>query len=127
MQDKPDNRKGPDRRRQPRGGRRAGDREGLSPLVLLVGNGTDMTHKSEAILAKLRFAVSTSEDVDHALRVLPDLRPDLVVADEQDEPRIREAASVPIVVMKPGPDTSVDTLIEDVLRTVRSRPATPDV
>jgi hypothetical protein len=125
--DRPNHRLVPDRRRQPRGGRRAEDREGFSPLVLLVGNGTDVTRQSEAILARLRFAVSTSDSLDHALRVLPELRPDLVVAQEQDEARIREAASVPVIVMKGGTDASVETLIEDVLRTVRSRPSTPDV
>ena len=95
--------------------------------MLLVSNGTDMTQQSEAILAKLRFAVSTSENLDHALRVLPDLRPDLVVAREQDVARIREAVLVPVVVMKPGTESSVETLVEDVLRTVRARRSTPDV
>lgn len=122
MTDKFDQQRGPDRRRQSRGGRRAGDREGFAPLVLLIGNGTDVTQQSEAILAKLRFAVSTSDSVDHALRVLPDLRPDLVVAQAQDEARIREAASTPIVVMKTGSEGSVESLIEDVLRTVRTPP-----
>ena len=110
----------PDRRRQPRGGRREGDREGFAPLVLLIGNGTDVTQQSEAILAKLRFAVSTSDSLEHALRVLPELRPDLVIAQEQDEAQIRAVASVPVVVMKTG---TVESLIEDVLRTVRARPA----
>ena len=110
----------PDRRRQPRGGRREGDREGFAPLVLLIGNGTDITQQSEAILAKLRFAVSTSDSLEHALRVLPELRPDLVIAQEQDEAQIRAVASVPVVVMKTG---TVESLIEDVLRTVRARPA----
>jgi hypothetical protein len=122
MGDRPEKRRGPDRRGQPRGGRRAEDREGFSPLVLLVGNGTDVTEKSEAILAKLKFAVSTSETVEDALRVIPDLNPDVVVAGEFEGRRIRAElpANVRLVVTRPGPGQTAETLIDDVLRTVRS-------
>ncbi len=74
MDNTPDYRRGPDRRRQPRGGRRPEDRDGCAPLILLVGNDRGVVDKAEAILAKLKFAVSTSGSVDKALRVLPDLR-----------------------------------------------------
>lgn len=119
MLDKPEKRRGPERRRQPRGGRRASDREGFSPLVLVIGQDGASAEQSEAILAKLKFAVSRSATVDDALRVLPDLRPDLVVAPEPDGARIRAATSAPVVVMKSGPDQSVDGLIDDVLHTLR--------
>ena len=117
--------RGPDRRRQPRGGRRGEDREGFSPLVLLVGRQSDVSQQSEAILAKLKFAVSTVESVEEALRVIPDLRPDLIVAGEFDGQRIRGAvqSQVRIVVMHPPSVESAEMLTDKILRTVRTSPA----
>jgi len=118
----PPERRGPDRRRQPRGGRREEDREGFAPLVMLVGDEPGVMDRSEAILAKLRFAVATSNSVDHALRVLPELKPDLVVAGEWDGARIRSSASghVPIVVMNRGMQDDPEVLIEEIRRTLRA-------
>ena len=95
--------------------------------MLLVGHGTDVTEKSEAILAKLRFAVSTSQSVEEALRVIPGLRPDVVVAGEFDGHRIRAEVpeNVRVVVTRPGPGQTAETLIDDVLRTVRGAAKTP--
>ena len=64
-----------DRRRLPRGGRRSTDREGFAPLVLLVGSDPDVVGQSDAVLAKLRFAVATCANADEALRVMNGLRP----------------------------------------------------
>lgn len=121
MPHSPEFRRGPDRRRQPRGGRREEDRDGFSPLVMLVGNEPDVIDRSEAILAKLKFAVARTGDVDHALRALPDLRPDLVVAKEGDAPRLRSEVpeNLPIIIMRNGPEA----MMEDILRTLR-KPAT---
>ncbi len=71
-----EHRSGPDRRRRPRGGRRQTDRPGFSPLVLLVGKEPEMNARSEAVLVRLRFAVSIADSADAALRALPELRPD---------------------------------------------------
>jgi hypothetical protein len=115
-------RRGPDRRRQSRGGRRIKDTEGFAPLVMLVGDGPGMIDRSEAILAKLRFAVATSNSVDHALRVLPDLKPDIVVASEWDGARIRSiiADDTPIVVMSRSMQDDPEALIEEIRRTLRA-------
>jgi len=115
-------RRGVDRRRLPRGGRRAGDREGFAPLVMLVGDEPAIIDGSEAILAKLRFAVATSRSVDDALRVLPNLKPDLVVAGEGDEARLRSGtpAHVPVVVMNRGMQENPEALIEAIRRTLRA-------
>lgn len=124
MDDTPDHRRGPDRRRQARGGRRPEDRDGSAPLVLLVGSERGLVDKAEAILAKLKFAVSTSGSVDEALRVLPDLRPDIVVVAQRDEARIRsEAQFVPIVLMRSGAEDDSESLIEDIRTTLRANPA----
>jgi hypothetical protein len=114
-------RSGVDRRRQPRGGRRTEDREGFAPLVMLVGDQRTMMERSEAILAKLRFAVTTSPSVEHAIRLLPELKPDLIVAGEMDGARIRRASSRPVrvVVMDRGMADDPDALIEAILRTLR--------
>lgn len=114
-------RSGVDRRRQPRGGRRTEDREGFAPLVMLVGDQQTVLDRSEAILAKLRFAVTTSTSVDHAIRLLPELKPDLIVAGEMDGARIRRSASHPvrIVVMDHGMRDDPDALIDAILQTLR--------
>lgn len=120
MTEKPDNRRGPDRRKQSRGGRRAEDRDGFAPLILLVGQ-DGIAERSEAILAKLKFAVSTTGTVDDALRVIPALRPDLVVAGEFEGRRIQTemAGHVPILVMRTSAGDTPETLIDNILRTMR--------
>ena len=115
-------RRGSERRRQPRGGRRAGDREGFAPLVMLVGDQHTMMDRSEAILAKLRFAVTTTTTADHAIRLLPELKPDLLVAGEMDAARIRRNApqKLTIVVMDRSMQDDPDALIREILRTLRA-------
>jgi len=115
-----DHRRIPDRRRRPRGGRRPTDQPGVAPLVLMVGKEPDVTSRSEAVLARLRFAVSMVGDADDALRVIPDLRPDLVVATEADSARIRLEApqNVPVVKIEDsGQDP--EALIEEIRRALR--------
>ena len=89
---------------------------------MLVGDDPAIIDGSEAILAKLRFAVATSSSVDDALRVLPDLKPDLVVAGEGDEARLRTGTPthVPVVVMNRGMQDNPEALIEAIRRTLRS-------
>lgn len=112
-----------DRRRQPRGGRRATDIDGFAPLVLVVGNKPEIVGRSEEILVKLRFAVSTVPDAHEALRILPELRPDLVVAGEWDGARIRTGARrhPPVVVLKPEMEDDADALIDEIRATLRAQ------
>jgi len=84
-----DLRGGADRRRQPRGGRRPADLDGLSPLVMVVGDHAAVGDAIGAVLAKLKFAVAPSPTVDDALRILTTLRPDLILANADDAGRIR--------------------------------------
>jgi hypothetical protein len=84
-----DLRRGADRRGQSRGGRRPADLEGLCPLIMVVGERADVGDATEAVLAKLKFAVAPSPTVDDALRILTSLRPDLIVAREEDAARLR--------------------------------------
>jgi ADP-heptose:LPS heptosyltransferase len=116
--------RGPDRRRQPRGGRRPEDIDGFSPLVLLVGGGSHVAEGAEAILARLKFAVATSPTLDEALRILPDLRPELIVAGESDAEAIRAAVRVP-VVLAAAPEDSPERLTERILQALRGRPGPP--
>ena len=111
-------RRGPDRRRQSRGGRRSGDIDGATPLVLLVGEDTTVVQQAEAILCKLKFGVSATTDVEEALRILPDLRPNVIVVAPRHELLLRTASHAPVVMI---PDT-LDQLIDDIRRALRVTP-----
>ena len=118
-----EHRQGPDRRRQPRGGRRAGDAGDFAPLVLLIGDGGTVTNMAEAVLAKLRFAVTTTRSVDEALKVLSALRPDIVVAEGPAADVVtRQAAESPsVVVMTEEMQRNPEALIPAIRESLRSR------
>ena len=118
-----EHRQGPDRRRQPRGGRRAGDAGDFAPLVLLIGDGGTVTNMAEAVLAKLRFAVTTTKSVDEALKVLTALRPDIVVAEGPAADVVtRQATESPaVVVMTEEMQRNPEALIPAIRETLRSR------
>ncbi len=111
-------RRGPDRRRQSRGGRRSSDVDGAAPLVLVVGEDTSVIQQAEAILCKLKFGVSATTDPNEALRVLPDLRPNVIVVAPRHEVLLRTASQAPVVVI---PDT-LEGLIDDIRRALRVTP-----
>jgi PleD family two-component response regulator len=117
-----ENRRGPERRRQPRGGRRGDDPAGFAPLVLLVGDDATVVEGSEAVLAKLHFGVTVSETVDEALRVLTSLRPDIVVASPTDAPRIRMEVPehLPVLVMTEEMRENREALVEGIRQLLRS-------
>ena len=117
-----DHSRGPDRRKLPRGGRRAGDPGGFAPLVLLVGSGDTVIAQAEAVLAKLRFAVATSSTVDDALRVMTGIRPDVVVADSDAAARIRPEAPehLPIVVINDEMREDPDRFVEGIRQSLRA-------
>jgi hypothetical protein len=115
-------RQSPDRRRKPRGGRRPSDVEGLSPLVMVVGEDQVAVQLAEAVLAKLRFAVTTSRTVDDATRVMPGLRPDIVVATSSDAGRIRLEAPqhLSVVEMTDAMRADPHVLIDAIRGTLRA-------
>jgi hypothetical protein len=117
-----ENNRGPDRRRLPRGGRRVGDVPGFAPLVLVVGKGETALAQSEAVLARLKFAVTTSGTVEEALRVMSGIRPDVVVAEQEAASRIRLEAPehVPVVEMNADMRTNPDALIEGIRHAIRA-------
>ena len=71
---------GPDRRRFARGGRRTTDRAGYAPMVVVIDDDLTRLDLSEAILAKLRFAVAPFATVEKAMAAMHALRPEIVVA-----------------------------------------------
>ena len=119
-------RQGSDRRRYPRGGRRAGDVNGFTPLVFVVDPRPSGRDACEAILATLRFAVAPFESVEHARRALDALKPDLVLvaADHLDEmrrtlPPGRNDGPLPILPLPPG-QIAMPAFIDDVRRALRA-------
>ena len=126
MPQRPDHRRVSDRRRLPRGGRRGADPGGFAPLVLLVGEGDAVVAQSEAVLAKLRFAVTTSSTVEEALRVMKGLRPDVVVADADAAARLRREAPdhLRVVVMNDAMRGDREALVEQIRVTIRANKRT---
>jgi CheY-like chemotaxis protein len=93
-----------DRRRASRGGRRAEDRSGFTPLVLVVEEDPAQSEVSEAILAKLRFAVTPVDSVEKALSIMRALRPDIIIAGahavdqlRDSVPSTKEGRSIPVI------------------------------
>jgi hypothetical protein len=118
----PEHRRGPDRRSAHRGGRRATDKKGFAPLVLLVDADEDSNARCEAILAGLHFAVAPTRSLDEARRVMEALRPNLVVARVADAAALRQAtgADVPVVLL--GSDLlDPEALVEEIRRELRAR------
>jgi CheY-like chemotaxis protein len=122
MPQTPNPRRTSDRRRLPRGGRRGADPGGFAPLILLVGDGDTVVAQSEAVLAKLRFAVATSGTVEEALRVQKGLRPDVVVADADAASRLRREAPdhLRVVVMNDEMREDREALVEQIRVTIRA-------
>jgi hypothetical protein len=122
----PEHRQRADRRRAPRGGRRATDAPGRAPLVLLVDADADSQARCEAILARLHFAVAPARSLDEARKVMESLRPELVVARIADAAALKQAtgADTPVVLLT---DDLMDpeALVEEIRRELRARRGTP--
>jgi hypothetical protein len=56
---------------------------------MVVGDHAAVGDAAGAVLAKLKFAVAPTPTVEDALKILVSLRPDLIVAREEDAARIR--------------------------------------
>lgn len=116
-------RRGPNRRRQPRGGRRADDEPGFAPLVLVADENAESRTLCETILAKLRFAVAPVDSIDQAVTVLTTLRPDVIVVHARDATAVQRAAwpsGIPFVHVTDD-ERDPDALVEAIRRAIRSR------
>jgi hypothetical protein len=125
MTDALDNRRGPDRRRHARGGRRQADVQGYTPLVFVVDSRASGREACEAILAELRFAVAPFDSLDQAKRALKGLKPDVVlVASEyfdemrRELPPSRHGGPLPLLAL-PDAELSPTGLVEDIRRALR--------
>ena len=118
----PDHRKGPDRRKQARGGRRAEDRPGFAPLVLVADEESSSRDMCEAILAKLHFAVAPVDSVDKAVSIIGTLRPDVIVVHSRDTAALQRAAWPPDVPFVNVTEElgEPDALIDAIRRAIRT-------
>ena len=120
----PELRQGPDRRREPRGGRRPGDASGFAPLVLVADEDAAIGDMCETLLATLRFAVARVDSMDKAVAVISTLLPDVIVARARDVSPLQRAAwpsGVPFVTVTDGlrePGALVDA-IRHAIRSAR--------
>jgi CheY-like chemotaxis protein len=117
-------REGAERRRRPRGGRRPEDLRGFTPLVMVVDSEVRRREISEAILAKLMFAVAPVESAEKAVALLNALNPEVIVAGEQDARKIRQLMPIDtvIAIVAVGENARVnDALIESVRDSLRGR------
>jgi len=114
--------RGPDRRRAPRGGRRASDVAGCAPLVLVLGRGETAVAQAETVLARLKFAVTTTGTVEEALRIMEGIRPDVVVAEPEAASRVRLEwpEHVPVVEMNGEMRDNPDALVEAIREAIRA-------
>ena len=123
----PELRQGPDRRREPRGGRRPSDRTGFAPLVLVADEDQASGDMCETLLGTLRFAVARVDSVDKAIAVISTLLPDIIVARGHDVSPLQRAAwpsGVPFVTVtdhlsEPG---ALINAIRHAIRTARTQP-----
>jgi len=120
-----DRRQGGDRRNSPRGGRRPGDVQGYSPLILVADDDANSGAHCVAILARLRFAVAPAHSVDEAIKVMSSLHPTLIVTRLKDEAALRaqmaanpELHDIPIVTLTPENDAP-QLMIEEIRRALR--------
>ena len=125
MTQTPEQRQGPDRRRQTRGGRRPADPDGFAPLVLVADEDAVNRDLCETILAKLRFAVAPVDSIEQAVKVIATLLPDVIVAHARDVSPLQRAAwpsGVPFVAVTDEmrePETLVSA-IRHAIRTARA-------
>ena len=119
-------RRGGDRRRFSRGGRRMSDIQGYTPLVFVVDARPSDRDACEAILAKLRFAVAPFDSVEKAKRAMEGLKPDLVLVAKEHIDDVRDSvpagrndSPLPILPLPEG-EVSMASLIEEVRRALRA-------
>jgi len=113
-------RRSPDRRAIPRGGRRATDKAGHAPLVLLVDQDETANARCEAILAKLHFAVARTRTIDEARKVMDSLHPNIIVATIAEAAALRQAnaSELPVIIIDNMMDP--ETLVDEIRRELRA-------
>jgi len=116
-----------DRRQTPRGGRRPGDPQGYSPLILVADDDADNGARCVAILSRLRFAVAPAHSVDEAIKVAQALHPNLIVARLSDQSALREQLAgdpsirdIPFLALTDDNDAP-QLMIEEIRRALRPR------
>ena len=117
-----EHRRGTDRRKQARGGRRAGDRPGFAPLVLVADEDASSRDMCETILAKLHFAVAPVDSIEEAVSVVGTLRPDVIVVHARDTTALERAArpsGVPFVAVS-DEMKDPDLLVDAIRRAIRA-------
>ena len=114
-------RRNPDRRASSRGGRRATDKAGHAPLVLLVDHDEHTNARCEAILAKLHFAVAPTRTIEEAQRVMESLHPNVIVATVAEAAALRQAnaSDLPVIILNDVMDPEM--LVEEIRRELRAR------
>ena len=119
-------RSGVDRRSTPRGGRRPGDVQGYSPLILVADDDANSGAHCVAILARLRFAVAPAHSVDEAIKVMNSLHPTLIVTRLKNEAALREQMAanpnigdIPIVALTPENDAP-QVMLDEIRRVLRT-------
>ncbi len=90
--------------------------------MMIVGEDEVAVHLAEAVLAKLRFAVTASGTVESFTRILPTLKPDIVVAASSDAKRIRIEAPEHLSVVEMTDEMRENplVLVESIRKTLRA-------
>jgi hypothetical protein len=89
---------------------------------MVVGDRAAVGDATEAVLAKLKFAVAPSPTVADALRILVSLRPDLIVAREEDAPRLRRECpeNRPVVAVTDAMRDDPQLLVDEIRGALRA-------
>jgi DNA-binding NtrC family response regulator len=94
---------------------------GYSPLVMVVDSDHTRRELTEAILAKLQFAVAPVDSVDKAISIAHALRPSVIVCPPADAAAIGSALLVQVPIVPIGADVAVtDALVEIVRGALRT-------
>jgi CheY-like chemotaxis protein len=125
MSSSEDRRNTSDRRNSPRGGRRPGDPQGYSPLILVADDDANSGARCVAILARLRFAVAPAHSVDEAIKIMTSLHPTLIVTRLKDEAVLRQQMAddptigdIPILTLTAENDAP-QNMVEEIRRVLR--------
>jgi CheY-like chemotaxis protein len=120
-----DRRNTSDRRNSPRGGRRPGDVQGYSPLILVADDDANSGARCVAILARLRFAVAPAHSVGEAIKIMTSLHPTLIVTRLKDEAVLRQQMAsdpsigdIPILTLTAENEAPLD-MVEEIRRVLR--------
>jgi hypothetical protein len=89
---------------------------------MVVGDRAAVGDATEAVLAKLKFAVAPSPTVDDALRIMVSLRPDLIVAREEDAARLRRECpeNRPVVAVTGAIRDDPQLLVDEIRNALRA-------